>query len=111
VAGRWRAGRAVADRCRAGAVASAGAVRAAAGPGEESGGAGELGGPPEGKRRRRSWAGGVAGANGGRRRFPNGGGGANDGWLAVEVKTTEKKHAERKVSCGYFLARRQDLWR
>jgi hypothetical protein len=43
-----------------------------------AGGADDLGGPPEAKRGRRSWAGGVAGAkNGGWRRFPlgNGGGG------------------------------------
>jgi hypothetical protein len=91
-------------RCRArGGRPWAGARRSA-------GGAGELGGPPEAKRRRRSWAGWVAGAkNGGRRRFPLGNSGG--GWLAVEVKRTEKKRAERKVACGYFLARRQDLWR
>jgi hypothetical protein len=30
---------------------------------------------------------------------------------AIEVTRTEKKRAERKGVCGYFLARRQDLWR
>jgi hypothetical protein len=32
-------------------------------------------------------------------------------FAAVEVTRTEKKRAERKGVCGYFLPRRQDLWR
>jgi hypothetical protein len=58
----------------------------------------------------RSWAGERVGRSydGGRRRFPLGNG---DSGFAVEVNSTEKKRAERKVVCGYFLARRQDLWR
>jgi hypothetical protein len=32
------------------------------------------------------------------------------GFAVVEVTRTEKKRAKRKVVCGYFLARRQDLW-
>jgi hypothetical protein len=87
---------------------------AAAGPGEVGGRArrtspelGGRGGRREGRGGRRSWACGVAGEKGaGRRRFPNGGGG-----LRCAISEQQRKQAERKVSGGYFLARRQDLWR
>jgi hypothetical protein len=98
------------------AAASSAALRAAASSAElraagKSGrrrapGGRELGGTPAGAGRAgggepgRSWAGGGD--------FD---GTAAVGFAAVEVTRTGKKRAERKVVCGYFLARRQDLWR
>jgi hypothetical protein len=90
---------------------------AAAGPGEVGGRGrrarrtspelGGRGGRREGRDGRWSWACGVAGEKGaGRRCFPNGGGG-----LRCAISEQQRKRAERKASGGYFLARRQDLWR
>jgi hypothetical protein len=73
-------------------------------------GAGRASGAGNSGRARRS-----SGRQGAGRAASRAGGGDFDGtaavgFAAVEVTRTEKKRAERKVVCGYFLARRQDLW-
>jgi hypothetical protein len=112
VAGRWRAGAVesgrggerplpCARRLAYGEQARGGRARQPAGSQASS--------PEVGGRGGRSWAGGRRSWAGGRRRSwaaklgGNGGGGRSE--------NNREETAERKVAWGYFLARRQDLWR
>jgi hypothetical protein len=90
------------------AAASSAALRAAASSAELPKPTGRSG--AGGRRRAGPELGGRAGSAGAGRAAAISTGTAAAGF-ALEVTPTEKKRAERKVVCGYFLARRQDLWR